>query len=183
MTAPAPDHSLTLKRLTVAALCLALAMVLPLLTAQIRLIGKMLCPMHIPVILCGFICGWKYGLGIGLVVPFLRLLIFGMPVLYPGAIAMSIELAAYGAIAGLLYRILPKTEWAIYVSLLVAMIAGRVLWGIAQVVLLSLQGSAFTLEAFIAGAFAEALPGIILQIVLIPLLVSTLRKATPLLNA
>ena len=90
------------RKLTLSALFLALGLVLPLITGQIPQIGKMLLPMHIPVLLCGMVCGWPYGLAVGAVMPLLRGLLFGMPVLYPTGIGMAFELAAYGAVIGLL---------------------------------------------------------------------------------
>ena len=170
-------------RLAYAALFLGIALVLPFLTGQIPQIGSMLCPMHIPVLLCGFLCGWPYGLAVGLVAPLLRFVIFGMPPLYPTAIAMAFELAAYGAVSGLLYRLLPKKAWAVFVALIGAMVAGRVVWGLAQFVLLQLQGQVFSAAMFVAGAITTAIPGIILHLVLIPAIVLALRKAKLVLNA
>ena len=72
-----------LKRLIVAAVFLALGAVLPLFTMQIKEIGDSLLPMHLPVMLCGLICGAKYGFSVGLILPFLRSVTFGMPPLYP----------------------------------------------------------------------------------------------------
>ena len=106
----------TTLKLVYAAVCLALAMLLPLLTGQIQQIGNALCPMHIPVILCGFLCGWPYGLIVGFIAPILRFFVFGMPPLMPMGIAMAFELAAYGCISGFLYRQLPKTNFNIYIS-------------------------------------------------------------------
>ena len=123
----------SLRRLILAALFLALAFVLPFLTGQIPQIGSALCPMHIPALLCGFFCGPWYGLAVGAAAPLLRSLIYGMPPLMPTGIAMCFELAAYGFVAGLLYKLLPKKNGYIYVSLISAMLAGRVVWGIARV--------------------------------------------------
>lgn len=167
----------TLKKLVFAALCLALCMVLPLLTGQIPQIGKALSPMHIPVLLCGFLCGWPLGLAVGAIAPVLRSALFGMPALYPDAVCMAFELAAYGAVSGMLYRILPRKPWSVYVALLAAMIAGRIVWGVVKWVLLGLAGSAFTMEMFLAGALLNAIPGIVLHIVLIPIVVLALEKA------
>ena len=167
----------TLKKLVFAALCLALCMVLPLLTGQIPQIGKALSPMHIPVLLCGFLCGWPWGLAVGAIAPVLRSVLFGMPTLYPDAVCMTFELAAYGAVSGMLYRILPRKPWSVYVALLAAMIAGRIVWGVVKWVLLGLAGSAFTMEMFLAGALLNAIPGIILHIMLIPIVVLALEKA------
>lgn len=164
-------------KFTYAALCLALALVLPFLTAQIPQIGSALSPMHIPVFLCGFLCGWPFGLAVGFIAPLLRSLLFGMPPLMPTALAMAFELAAYGFLSGILYKALPKKIPYIYVTLILAMIGGRVVWGVAQLILAGLSGSEFLFSAFIAGAITNAIPGIILHIVLVPLIIMALKKA------
>lgn len=121
----------SIKNLTLAAMFLALGLVLPFLTGQIPQIGSKLLPMHIPVFLCGLICGWKYGGLVGFILPLLRSAIFGMPVFFPAATAMAFELMTYGALAGLLYSI---SRWqcvrALYRCLISAMLAGRIVWGI-----------------------------------------------------
>ena len=174
--------SLQTRKLTYAALFLALAMVLPFLTAQIPEIGSMLSPMHIPVLLCGFLCGWPWGLAVGFIAPPLRSVLFGMPAIFPGAAAMAFELATYGAVSGLLYRMLPRKKWSIYATLITAMIVGRVVWGIARWILAGLSGKGFTWAMFLAGGFTNAVPGIILHIVLIPVLVMVLDRAGLSLN-
>ena len=166
-----------LLRMILSALFLALAYVMPFLTGQIPEIGSMLCPMHIPALLCGFVCGWPYGLAVGAISPLLRSFLFGMPNLYPTAAAMTFELAAYGAAAGLLYRCFPKRLWSLYVSLIGAMIIGRVVWGIADYFLLLMMGEIFTMAAFISGAIVSAIPGIILHLIIIPPIVLALEKA------
>lgn len=155
-------------------MCLALCMVLPFLTGQIPEIGKRLCPMHIPVFLCGFLCGWPWGLAVGAIAPILRSALFGMPAMGPDAFSMAFELAAYGAISGILYRILPRKPWSVYASLIAAMIAGRLVWGVAKRAML---GNAFTLSLFFTKGFVDAIPGIVLQLVLIPPLILALNKA------
>ena len=165
-----------LRHLVYAAVCLALCMLLPFLTGQIPQIGSALSPMHIPVLLAGFLCGPWWAMAVGFVAPMLRHVWLGMPPLIT-AIAMSFELAAYGLFAGLLYRLLPKKTVNIYVSLIGAMILGRIVWGITMVVISGVSGSAFTWSAFIAGALLNAVPGIILHIVLIPILVMALKRA------
>ena len=172
-------QSIRIQKLAIAALCLALCMVLPFLTGQIPEIGSMLCPMHIPVLLCGFLCGPAWAVVVGATAPLLRFVLFGMPPLFPTGVAMCVELATYGAVSGILYQLLPKKPVNIYISLIVAMLAGRIVWGIVQVVLMGLQGSSFTWTAFIASAFTQAIPGIILHIVLIPLIVLALQKSLP----
>ena len=165
-----------LRHLVYAAVCLALCMLLPFLTGQIPQIGSALSPMHFPVLLAGFLCGPWWAMAVGFVAPMLRHVWLGMPPLIT-AIAMSFELAAYGLFSGLLYRLLPKKTVNIYVSLISAMILGRIVWGIAMVVISGVSGSAFTWSAFIAGALLNAVPGIILHIVLIPILVMALKRA------
>ena len=170
------------RRLTYAALYLAIAMVLPFVTGQIPEIGAMLCPMHIPALLCGFMCGWPWGLAVGFIAPLLRSVLFGMPALFPAAVAMAFELAVYGFLTGLLRRILPRTTPMIYVILVVSMIAGRVVWGIARLILAGLSGTSFTWALFLGGAVTNAVPGIILHIVLIPVLVMAMERAGLSLN-
>lgn len=158
-------------KLVLAAFFLALSYVMPFLTGQVPEIGSMLCPLHIPVLLCGFICGWPWGLAVGFIAPLLRSFMLGMPPLFPKAVCMALELATYGLIAGLMHKILPQKKLYIYVSLLTAMTVGRMVWGIAMFVCMGASGGSFTFSAFIAGAFTNALPGIIIQIILIPILV------------
>lgn len=165
-------------RLVLSAMFLALALVLPFLTGQMQQLGGALCPMHFPVLLCGFFCGPWYGLAVGIIAPFLRFLLFGMPPVMPIGLSMSFELAAYGLVSGLLYRKFADRKGGIYLSLLPAMLAGRILWGAVRVILLGLGQSEFGWKAFMAGAFLNAIPGIILQIILIPVIVSALRKYT-----
>lgn len=167
-----------LRSLILSAMFLALALVLPFLTGQIPKIGNALCPMHLPVLLCGFFCGPWYGLAVGFTAPLLRFLLFGLPPLVPKGIAMAFELAAYGITAGLLYQRLPRNKFCVYLSLLGAMVTGRLIWGIVRTFFYGLGQSEFGWAAFLSGAFVTAVPGIILQIILIPILVITLEKYT-----
>ena len=165
-----------LYRMILGGMFLALSLILPFLTGQIQQIGNTLCPMHIPVLLCGFFCGPWYGLIVGFIAPLLRFLLFGMPPLVPIGIAMCFELAAYGFVAGFLYKHLPKRKQYIYVSLISAMLAGRLIWGVIRVIIYGIGKYEFGWTAFISGAFMSAIPGIIIQIVLIPVLVIALEK-------
>ena len=166
-----------LVNLTLSAMFLAIGLLLPFLTGQIKQIGSALLPMHIPVLLCGLICGWQYGLGVGLVVPLLRSALFGMPIFFPNAVSMAFELATYGFVVGFLYF---HSRWkcviALYRCMIIAMLSGRVVWGIVQVCLLGLGENGFTFSAFIAGAFLNAIPGIILQLILIPSIMIALNR-------
>ena len=172
---------LLLRHLTCAAMCLALCLYLPFLTGQIPQIGRALSPMHIPVLLAGFLCGPWWAMVVGLAAPMLRHSLFLMPPLVT-AIAMSFELAAYGAASGLLYRVLPKKIGSIYAALVLSMIAGRLVWGVARYLLAGLAHSTFTPSLFLAGAVTSALPGIALHILLIPALVTAMEKAKLILN-
>lgn len=163
--------------LTTAAMLLALGFILPFFTGQIPQIGSMLCPMHLPVLLCGFLCGWKYGLAVGFVLPLLRSAALGAPPMFPTAAAMAFELAAYGFLAGFLYA---RSRWqcvvALYRCLLLAMIGGRIVWAIVRVVLSGVSGQTFTWQMFLSGAFLTAIPGIILQLVFIPAVMVALDR-------
>ena len=167
MTRNDTRSSVQIRKLTYSALYLAIALVLPFLTGQIPEIGSMLCPMHIPAV--------------GFVSPLLRSLLFGMPTAYTAA-AMAFELAAYGAVSGILYRIFPRRNWSVYVTLIAAMIVGRLVWGGVQFMMAGLQHTVFDRSLFLAGAVTNALPGILVQIILIPILVITMEKAKLTLN-
>lgn len=169
--------SKTTKNLTLSAMFLAIGMVLPFLTGQIPQIGNMMLPMHIPVLLCGVICGWQYGAALGFILPLIRYMVFGMPVLFPTGIAMAFEMLTYGLVIGLVYSL---SRWkcivSLYRALVSAMIAGRVVWAVAQMILLGVSGGAFTMKMFLAGAFFNAVPGIIIQLVLIPAVMVALGR-------
>lgn len=165
-----------IKNTAVAAMLLAAGLVLPFITGQLQRFGNMLLPMHIPVLLCGLICGWQYGLIVGFITPLLRSAIFTMPQMYPNAVAMAFELAAYGSVAGFLYS---HSKWqctrALYKSIFASMLTGRIIWGIVKSALLGFDG--FTLYTFFAGAFINAVPGIILQLIVIPAIMVALNRA------
>jgi thiamine transporter ThiT len=166
------------QKLTLSALFMAMGLVLPFLTGQIPQIGSMLLPMHIPVLFCGLICGWQYGGLVGFVVPLLRSVLFGMPPMYPTAFAMAFELATYGILTGVLYSRFRKQNVAtLYISLIGAMVGGRIVWGVVRVIQSGVAGSAFTWELFLAGAVLNAIPGIVLQLVLIPVVMVALDRA------
>lgn len=165
------------KNIALAAMFLAIGLILPFFTGQIPQIGNMLLPMHIPVLLCGLICGWKYGAIVGLVLPPLRFALFGMPPLLPTGIAMAFELATYGGVIGFWYN---RSKWqciiALYRAMIIAMVTGRIVWGVAQSILLGFGGNMFTMKMFMAGAFINAVPGIIVQLILIPTIMIALNR-------
>jgi len=165
--------NLRLKKIMQAAMFLALGMVLPFFTSQIKEIGDTLLPMHIPVMLCGLICGAQYGLAVGFILPLLRAVCFSMPPLYPNGVWMAFELATYGLVIGWMYARGKKQSLGYtYVCLLTSMISGRIVWGIAKTILLGFGGKACTFQAFLAGGFLDAIPGIIVQLAVIPAMMS-----------
>ena len=164
-----------IRKLTLSALFLAIGQVLPFITGQIPQIGAMLLPMHFPVFLCAFFCVPQYAALIGFICPLLRGILFGMPALFPNGTAMAFELMTYGFVTGAVYaRFREKTLAAVFISLIAGMLAGRIVWGIAQIILLGIRGNGFTVQMFLAGAFVNAVPGIIAQLILIPLIVKSL---------
>ena len=165
------------RKLVLSSVLLALGIVLPFFTGQIKEIGDTLLPMHMPAMICGFTCGPIFGGVTGLLIPLIRSFTFGMPPLYPNAIWMSLELCAYGLTTGLFYlRKKKRSTLYLYISLISAMICGRVVWGVAKVILLGLKNKPFTFQMFIASGFVDALPGIIIQLILIPIILRLIEK-------
>ncbi len=164
------------RHLVFSALCAALCVVLPLALHAIPRAGNVLLPMHIPVLLCGLACGPLWGLGCGVLGPVLSSLITGMPVpaYLPG---MMLELAAYGLAAGLLVRVIRtgRPLLDLYVAMVLAMLAGRIVYGAANA--LFLRAGDYSLQIWLTSAFVTGLPGIAVQLVLIPGVVRALQKA------
>ncbi|MFA7572385.1 MAG: ECF transporter S component [Lutispora sp.] len=164
------EKSSTLK-LVLAGLFIAIGLALPVAFHAMSLSGSIFLPMHIPVLLCGLICGWRYGLVTGIAIPLLSSVLTGMPPVYPVALAMAFELAAYGTVIGLVSK-----KLNVFAALIIAMLSGRAVLGIANVALLGLSGKSYAWSAFIAGAFVTALPGIIIQLILVPVIFAILQK-------
>lgn len=164
------------KKLIVTAFCAALCVVLPMAFHAIPNAGSIFLPMHIPVLLCGFLCGWPYGLAAGLLGPCLSSLITGMP---PAAIlpSMVCELSAYGAVTGFLYpRIKTPSRMAnLYLTLLAAMACGRLFYGALNALIF--RAGAYSLELWLAAALTTALPGIAIQLIFIPLVLTALERS------
>ena len=169
------------KKIVLAALFLAIGLLLPFVTGQIPTIGKMLSPMHIPVILAGFILGPAYGAAIGFICPLLRAVLFGMPALFPDAVGMAFELLTYGFVSGSVFRALKKKKGnrllRIYITLIITMLAGRIVWGIVRFILAVLFNLSFPFKAFLTGAFLFAWPGIIVHLILIPVILEALYRS------
>lgn len=164
------------RKLTLSALFLALGLVLPLITGQIPQIGKMLLPMHIPVLLCGLACGWPYGLVCGLLGPVLSGVLTGMPspAVLPG---MMVECGVYGLVSGLMMQLVhtKKLYADLYISQITAMLLGRILSGVCKALIFA--PATFTVAAWATTSFVTGLPGIVIQLVLLPTLVVALTKA------
>ncbi|MGI5936088.1 MAG: ECF transporter S component [Oscillospiraceae bacterium] len=163
------------KRLVLSAVFTALGLALPFITGGIPLVGNMLLPMHLSVLLCGFACGGGWGLAVGFILPLLRSALFSMPPMWT-AVPMAFELAAYGFVTGALSKRLPQNLAGTYIALIAAMLAGRLVWGIVRFIM-TLWGTEFSFALFLSGAFVTALPGIVAQLILIPLLVAFFRRA------
>lgn len=164
------------KKSIITAVCIALCVVLPQAFHAIPNAGSIYCPMHIPMLLCGLICGWQYGLLCGIAGPLVSALITGMP---PAAVlpGMLVECAAYGALTGLMMQLVhtKKVYPDLYISLLVAMLGGRIISGIAKALIFS--AGSYSMTAWVTGSFVTSLPGIIVHLVLIPSIVYALMKA------
>lgn len=165
-----------IKEVVLASMFIALGIVLPFLTGSNPELGGIFLLMHIPVLIAGLVLGGKYGLIVGLITPILRSVLIGMPPLFPIALAMMFELGAYGLLIGLSYRFLPKNPLFVYVALLISLLLGRGVWGIAAAIFYPLAGFGFTFDKFLATAFVTGLPGIAIQVVLIPLLFIYLKR-------
>ncbi len=163
-------------RAMITAVCLALCVVLPLAFHSIPNAGSIFCPMHIPVLLCGLLCGWSFGLLCGLAGPLLSTLFTGMPPMayLPG---MMVELAVYGLVTGILMQTVhtKKTYADLYISLIAAMLCGRIIAGIAKALLFS--AGSYSLAVWTTSYFVTSLPGIAIQIILVPAVIFALEKS------
>lgn len=176
-----------LYRMIIAAVLLALGLVLPFLTGQLQSFGQMLSPLHIPVLICGLTCGWTWGGALGIILPLLRMLLFGMPGA-PVAIPMAFELCAYGVLTGLLYPWLRGKLCKLGASRLVvilatlglAMVAGRMVGGAAKALLITaglIPGVPLTFAMFVTAYFVETAVGALVHLIVVPAVVLALEKA------
>ncbi len=168
---------MNIKQISLASTLLALGILLPFLTINQPQLGQVFLLMHIPALLAGFLLGGKWGGLVGFLMPLLRSLIVGMPPLYPTALIMAFELMTYAFVAGFVMSKLTYKTVNVVIALLVAMIMGRLVWGVTSVIILSLESLPFTFQIFITGAFITALPGIGIQLVLIPTLIYFMGRA------
>lgn len=166
------------QKIVYSAMFLAIGLILPFFTGQIPQIGSMLLPMHIPVLVCGMVCGAGYGGLVGFILPLMRYVLFGMPVIFPMGVSMAFELATYGVIVGRLYY---RSKWKcwhnLYFSLITAMIGGRIAWGIVFGIFSGIIGQTFTLKIFLTSTIINGIPGILLQLLFVPMLVKAILRA------
>lgn len=165
------------KRISLCAMCVALCYVLPIAFHAVGL-GGTLSPMHIPVLLCGIVCGGGYGLICGLIGPVLSSLLSGMPPMMM-LIRMIPELCVYGLVAGLAMKYIRTGKAAadVYISLAIAMVAGRIVGGIATAIFYTVTSGVYSIALWATGYFVESVPGIVAHLVIVPVLVFTLEKA------
>lgn len=165
-----------LTRTVTTAVCIALCVVLPLALHVIPNAGTLISPMHIPVLLCGLVCGWPYGLICGIFGPLLSSLLTSMPG-WGYLPTMMVELAAYGLLTGLLIQLIHTGKQAadLYISLVGAMLAGRIITGVARALIFA--AGTYTFEAWATGYFVSSLPGIIIHLILVPALYVALQRA------
>lgn len=164
------------RRMVMSALCIAMGIILPMAFHAIPNAGSIFLPMHIPVLLCGLVCGWKYGLIVGLLTPALSSLLTGMPPapILPG---MVCELGTYGLLSGVLTSKIKtdRRSLGLYAALICAMLAGRVLSGALNALIF--RAGDYSLTIWLTASFATALPGIVIQLCVLPWLVLALEKA------
>lgn len=166
----------SVKNLIITAMCIALGIILPMAMHTIPNAGRVFLPMHIPVLICGLACGWKYGLVCGIMTPLLSSVMTGMP---PAAIlpGMLCELAVYGLMTGLIINVVnTKSRYLdLYISLITSMVVGRAVMGVLNAFIF--QAGNYAFKMWITGAFVTAVPGIVIQLLLIPTIIFALEKS------
>lgn len=167
----------TTKNIVLAGIFIALGLILPMLTGHVEGLSRMISPMHFPILIAGFVCGSPLAFAAGFLTPLVSSFATGMPPLFPHALSMAFELAAYGCIAGLLYNKLSKKAVNVYISLIIAMVCGRLVGGVANAILLGISGAGYSFEIFMTSMFINAIPAIVAQIIIVPIIVLALKKA------
>ncbi len=161
----------SLLNMVLSAMFIAIGIVLPFITGNVTETGKMLCPMHLPIFICGAVCGWQWGLAAGILTPLIRSLLFSAPVMYPTAVCMALELATYGLVVGLMLKWLTgriDRLGAVYISITTAMLIGRLVLGISHFTMYGMFGTPYSWDIFIASAFVQSLPAIVIQFAILP---------------
>ena len=160
-------------RMVTAGLFAAIGLILPYFTSHaFGVPGTILLPMHIPILLCGLLCGPKYGAICGIIVPVLSSVLTGMPSAYPMLPIMAVQLFAMGLVSGLFYR---KLKLHLYISLISGMLTGQAVYGIMFYILLFI-GSGELRALSVPAAVAAGLPGLLIQLTLIPAIAAVIKK-------
>ena len=165
-----------IKKAIITAVCISMCVVLPMAFHSIPMGGRIFLPIHIPVLICGLICGWPFGLLCGLAGPLLSYLLTSMPSI--GDLpSMMVELAIYGVTAALMLKFVhtKKVFADLYISLLTAMLLGRLVTGVVRTYIFA-PGS-YTMAIWASAYFVESFPGMVIQVVLVPLVVVSLMNA------
>ena len=163
------------KRMMVTALLMACGVVLPMMLHSIPNAGRILLPMHIPVLLCGLYCGGLYGLICGVFTPLLSFMMTSMP--GPGyLLPMMVELAVYGLVSGIMMDRVHSVKGTkkVLLCLVIAMLAGRIVYGLMNA--LVLRAGQYSIAMWVSASFVTAAPGIAAQLILIPLIMKLLKR-------
>lgn len=165
---------ISVREIVLSGLFIALGIILPMVF-HVFGSGSTFLPMHIPVLIAGFVVSAPFAIAVGAITPILSSLLTGMPTVFPVLPFMIFELATYGGVASFLYR---KLNLNVYVSLVCSMIAGRivssiVVWVLATFFMAKLPNPI----VFITGAITQGIPGIIIQIIFIPAIIFSLNKS------
>lgn len=180
-------NNLSIKKMALSVLFLTIGWLLPFVTMQVPEIGSMLCPMHIPIFLCGLILGPWYGLLIGLITPTTRTLMFGTPILFPTSLCMIFELATYGYISGYFYKHLNRKNQNrkllnLFITLIIAMIVGRFIYGMARFLSGLFSNNLIALTYLLIEAYLGSWPGILIQLTFIPIILTICEKIPFIIN-
>ncbi len=153
-------------------LFLALAIIMPYIFHATGISGQIFLPMHIPIIIGGFFLSPMTALMVGALSPLINSLVLGMPVFYPIGLIMTFELMVYGLSIALLRKKLDT-----YYSLLISMILGRITAGLVVFALQNLLNLKLNYMVYVKGAVITGLPGILIQLLLIPIIVKALKRS------
>lgn len=166
----------SVRKLCIAAICVALCYILPLIFHATGG-GELFSPMHFPVLLCGVICGPIYGVICAILGPILSSILSSMPPV-PKLITMLPELITYALVSGIMFKFIRTKSLTadIYISLVPAMVAGRIIGGIAKALTFMAKAEGYSMALWAGSYFVGTLPGIISQLILIPILVVALIK-------
>jgi riboflavin transporter FmnP len=160
------------RELTLAGMFLALGIIIPIIFHFANIGGVIFLPMHIPVLLAAFYINPFYAMIVGILAPLLSSIFTGMPPIYPIAIIMCFELGIYGLVTSVVYK-----KYNLIVSLVTGMVSGRLVAGFAVFILQSSFGLRMNPMLYLKGAVITGIPGIIIQLLIIPIIVKKFNVA------